>query len=155
MPDHPRGPCGLGDKCSGREFEIREKYKCCFCGFQLHNPMLGCSRPHGGDDDKVKCIDVIQCLERNSASGRCGASEPQASDPLDSKSSGDKAGGKKRSLTSDQMEPSKIRGDSRHVVMKGKIVVLSAEQSKILDVYENSSVLTRVKEVEREIRIAV
>ena len=39
--------------------------------------------------------------------------------------------------------------------MKGKIVVLSAEQSKILDVYENSTVLTRVKEVEREIRIAV
>lgn len=117
--------------------------------------MSGCLRPHGGDDDKVKCIGVIQCLERNSASGRCGASEPQASDPLDSKSSGDKAGGKKRSLTSDQMEPSKIRGDSRRVVMKGKIVVLSAEQSKILDVYENSSVLTRVKEVEREIRIAV
>ena len=37
------------------------------------------------------------------------------------------------------------RGDTRRVVMKGKIVVLSAEQSRILDVYENSKVMTRVK----------
>jgi len=140
MPDHQIGPCGLGDGCLRPEFEIRAKYKCCFCGFQLHNPVSGCSRPHGEDDDKVKCIDVIKCIERNSSSGRC---------------PGDEAGGKKRSHTSVQMEPSKIRGDTRRVVMKGKIVVLSAEQSKILDVYENSTVLTRVKEVEREIRIAV
>ena len=66
MPDHEKGPCGLGDRCLRPEFEIRAMYKCCFCGFQLHNPMSGCSRPHGGDDDKVKCIDVIKCIERNS-----------------------------------------------------------------------------------------
>ena len=178
MPNHTTGPCGLGDRCSGREFEIRVKYKCCFGGFQLHNPLSGCSRTHGEDDDKVKCVDAMKCLQRKSASGRC-ASQPQGSDTLNSKRggvqvgtargagsqqkdddngierSGDEAGGKKRSLPSDQREPSKNRGDTRRVVMKGKIVVLSAEQSKILDVYENSTVLTRVKEVEREIRIAV
>ena len=39
--------------------------------------------------------------------------------------------------------------------MKGKIILLSAEQSRILDVYENSTVMTRVKEVVSELRIAV
>ena len=147
MPNHTTGPCGLGDRCSGRGFEIRAKYKCCFGGFQLHNPLSGCSRTHGEDDDKVKCVDAMKCLQRNSASGRC-ASQPQGSDTLNSKRggvqvgtargagsqqkdddngierSGDEAGGKKRSLPSDQREPSKNRGDTRRVVMKGKIVVL-------------------------------
>ena len=73
-------------------------------------------------------------------------------DTINSKSSGDKAGRKKRLHPSDQMELSKTRGDTRCVVMKGKIVVLSAEQSRILDVYENSTVMTRVKEVVSKIR---
>ena len=31
--------------------------------------------------------------------------------------------------------------------MKGELVVLSAEQSRILDVYENATVMKRIKEV--------
>ena len=94
MPNHTTGPCGLGDRCSGRGFEIRAKYKCCFSGFQLHNPLSGCSRTHGEDDDKVKCVDTMKCLQGNSASGRC-ACQPQGSHTINSKSSGDEAGGKK------------------------------------------------------------
>ena len=56
MTNHATGPCDLGDRCSGPEFEIRAKYKCCFCGFQLHNPMSGCSRAHGEDVDKVNVL---------------------------------------------------------------------------------------------------
>ena len=78
MPDHTQGPCGLGDRCFAPQFEIRAMYKCCFCGFQLHNPLSGCSRKHGEDNTKVKCVDAILCLHRNSDSGRC-AIQPQGS----------------------------------------------------------------------------
>ena len=155
MPDHATGPCGLGDRCLRPEFELRAMYKCCFCGFQLHNPMSGCLRKHGEDDDKVKCINAMSCVRRNSSSGRC-ASQPQGSDTIIPKSGGHQVstargagsqqddddgierseeqtgGGKKRSLPSDQREPSKSRGNTRRVVMKGEIVVLSFEQSRIL-----------------------
>ena len=44
---------------------------------------------------------------------------------------------------------------NRQVVIKGTKVNLSEEQSKILDVYENSAVMSRNNDVVREVRIAV
>ena len=67
----------------------------------------------------------------------------------------EEARGKKRPLLAEKRVPSSIRGNTRRVVMKGELVVLSAEQSRILDVYENATVMKRVKEVVSEIRIAV
>ena len=136
----------------------------------------GCSRKHGEEDGKkVKCIDAVSCMQRNSSSGRCatlmkcsetgipksggnqvGAAPGTGSqDDNEDRRREEQAGGKKRPLLAEKRVPSSIRGNTRRVVMKGELVVLSAEQSRILDVYENATVMKRVKEVVSEIRIAV
>ena len=52
---YEKGKCSLGEQCKHPEGDLRPKYKCFFCGLQLHPVVFGCSEVH--DDDKVKCID--------------------------------------------------------------------------------------------------
>ena len=47
------------------------------------------------------------------------------------------------------------RTNVRRVLIKGAMVALTKEQSDLLDVYDNSELLKRDKEMEREIRFAV
>ena len=51
MPQFNTGHCGLGDRCLKPSFQIREIYKCYFCGLQLHSEVSGCSRKHGEDGE--------------------------------------------------------------------------------------------------------
>ena len=106
-------------------------------------------------------------MERNSSSGQCDT-RMECSETGILKSGGNQVGvamgngsqddnankrrdeqarGKKRPLLAEKRVPSSIRGNTRRVVMKGELVVLSAEQSRILDVYENATVMKRIKEV--------
>ena len=131
------GPCGLGNKCHSPHLQLRNMYKCVYCHIQLHQTVSGCSKVYNNDDSKVQCISDKDCLERNPVSGR----------PIEKES--------ENSSVSVGQENGYLVSKNRQVVIKGTKVNLSEQQSNILDVYENSVLMSRNNDVVREVRIAV